>query len=145
MWARTCEIGCAIVECKNHHIFADYVYYFLYLMYSGNLQMAVRDSYYVVVCKYAPGNPNSTRRPYKRGMPCRRCPRNARLCDQSFGNYTYTPLESEVGGQEVDEIDDSMSTGLCCQFALSIKNTSILDSYFSCHFCRSRLRDVSGL
>lgn len=90
VWAATCEIGCALVECPD--LYFDY-YHYDYDYPKGY------GSVYFFVCYYGPGIPGDPSyaahrfRPYKYGSACKYCHEPYPLCDTNPSHYKDAPTQ----------------------------------------------------
>lgn len=111
VWAKSCEVGCAIAECPNLY---GYIYYPYFLAALSLLENSPDPPIpHLVVCNFGPGLSDDHLyhiRPYKKGLPCYHCPEAYPLCDRTHYGY-YTPLGSQP---TTDEDVESYLTGLCC-------------------------------
>ena len=99
VWARACEIGCALAKCSNSELIRT----------SGSSESS---SNYLLVCAYGPHFSNalqSNSRPYQRGgTSCQHCPNRFNECgDISRPTYSSPP----AGFMATEPI-----TNLCCKW-----------------------------
>ena len=112
VWARACEVGCAITECSG--LQEDYNrYYRNYYNHNDPHEGSV----FLLVCVYGGAYPDSvedllySHHPYRAGPPCRDCPRRYPLCDP---NPFFIHGDTAIASQDLP-VQFGGIGGLCCK------------------------------
>ena len=119
VWARACEVGCAVSVCRPEDIYAGY---------KGDAKSDAdprgngndgNDFLYMLVCVYGAGFPDDLdildRRPYLRGESCTRCPDRFSNCISSSQKPSPPRNRTFGAGDEINGKGEEYIYNLCCK------------------------------